>query len=40
MYGPQYVCTSTRARRHDKVIIGIRATTSIVWVATSRPRAE
>ena len=40
MYGPQYVCTFTRAHRHDKIICRCTCHHIYVWVATSRPRAE
>ena len=40
MYGPQYVCTFTRARRHDKVICKCTCHHIYIWVSTSRPRAE
>ena len=41
MYGPQYVCTFTRARRHDKVIMGVRATTSMCgWLRHDRVQSD
>ena len=41
MYGPQHVCTLTRARRHDKVIMGIRATTSMCgWLRHAHVQSD